>query len=66
MIRYILVFSVLLMLGVAAGAAVSAADAPAAGQIAFDISLGLFVAALAGGVTARPVPRRKARLRAVR
>jgi len=51
MIRYILVFSVLLTLGAAACAAVSVADAPAAGQIAFDVSLGLFVAALAGGVT---------------
>ena len=51
MIRYILVFSVLVALGGAACAAVSVANAPAAGQIAFDVSLGLFVAALAGGVT---------------
>jgi hypothetical protein len=34
---------------------VSVADAPAAGQIAFDVSLGLFVAALAAGVTGRPI-----------
>ena len=51
MLRYILVFSILFMLGVAACLAASAADAPAVGQVAFGVSLGLFVAALAGGVT---------------
>lgn len=59
MFRYILVFSILFVLGVVACAAVIAADAPAVGQVAFAVSLGLFVAALAGGVTTPPAQRRK-------
>jgi hypothetical protein len=51
MLRYILVFSILFLLGVAACMAASAADAPAVGQVAFGVSLALFVAALAGGIT---------------
>lgn len=51
MLRYILVFFILVALGVVACVAASAADAPAVGQVAFAVSLGLFVAALAGGVT---------------
>jgi uncharacterized membrane protein YtjA (UPF0391 family) len=51
MLRYILVFSILSLLGVVACVVASAADAPAIGQVAFAVSLGLFVAALAGGVT---------------
>ena len=47
MLRYVLVFSILFVLGFAACAAASAADAPAVGQVAFGVSLGLFVAALA-------------------
>jgi uncharacterized membrane protein YtjA (UPF0391 family) len=51
MFRYILVFSVLSLLAVVACVVASAADAPAGGQVVFAVSLGLFVAALAGGVT---------------
>lgn len=51
MLRYILVFSILVVLGAAAFAAANAADAPAVGQVAFAVSLALFIAALAGGVT---------------
>jgi len=51
MLRYIFVFFTLVVLGVMACVAASAADAPAVGQVAFAVSLGLFVAALAGGVT---------------
>lgn len=51
MLRYISVFSILFALGVVACVAASAADAPAVGQVVFAVSLGLFVAALAGGVT---------------
>ena len=51
MLRYILVFFTLVVLGVVACVAASAADAPAVGQVAFAVSLGLFVAALAGGVS---------------
>jgi Flp pilus assembly protein protease CpaA len=61
MLRYLLVFSFLLLLGVAASAAASAADAPAVGQIAFLVCLGLFAAALAGGVADRRLHRPKAR-----
>jgi hypothetical protein len=56
MLRYVLVFSILFLLGVAACVAASAADAPAVGQVAFGVSLGLFVAALAGGIA----PERRA------
>ena len=59
MLRYILVFSILFLLGVVACAAASAADAPAFGLVAFAVWLGLFVAALAGGVTPRPAGRHK-------
>jgi hypothetical protein len=58
MFRYFLVFSILFVLGIAACAAASAANAPPMGQVAFGVSLGLFVAALAGGVTGQPAPRR--------
>lgn len=51
MLRYILVFFTLGVLGVVACVAASAADAPAVGQVAFAVSLGLFVAALVGGVS---------------
>ena len=51
MLRYILVFFILVALGVVACVAANAADAPAVGQVAFAVSLGLFVASLAGGVT---------------
>src|ERR1051325_9887280 len=51
MLCYIFVFFTLVVLGVMACVAASAADAPAVGQVAFAVSLGLFVAALAGGVT---------------
>jgi hypothetical protein len=57
MLRYLLVFSLLLLLGVAAGAAASAADAPPVGQIAFLVCLGLFAAALTGGVVGRRLRR---------
>jgi hypothetical protein len=59
MLRYILVFSILFLLGVVACAAATAADAPAFGLVAFAVWLGLFVAALAGGVTPRPAERHK-------
>jgi hypothetical protein len=59
MFRYILVFSILLVLGFVACAAVFAADAPAVGQVAFAVSLGLFLAALAGGIAIPPPQRRK-------
>jgi hypothetical protein len=57
MLRYLLVFSILLVLGIVACAAANAANAPPVGQIAFAVSLGLFVAALAGGVGGRSLPR---------
>ena len=57
MLRYIFTFSFVLLLGIVACAAAIAADAPAFGQIAFAVALGLFVAALAGGVMDRR-PRR--------
>jgi hypothetical protein len=57
MLRYLFTFSFVLLLGIVACAAAIAADAPAFGQIAFAVALGLFVAALAGGVTDRR-PRR--------
>jgi hypothetical protein len=50
MLRYILAFAFLAMLGTAAFAAAIAAGTPTFGQIAFVVCLGLFVAALAGGV----------------
>ena len=59
MLRYLIVFSLLVLLGVAAGAAASAADAPAAGQIAFLVCLGLFAAALASGVAERRLHRQR-------
>ncbi len=59
MLRYVLVFAILFGLGVVACAAASAADAPAVGQVAFAVSLGLFVAALAGGVMGIPRNRHK-------
>jgi hypothetical protein len=59
MLRYILVFSILFLLGVVACAAATAADAPAFGLVAFAVWLGLFLAALAGGVTLRPAERHK-------
>ena len=54
MLRYILAFSLLFLLGGVACAAAMAASAPAFGQIAFLVCLGLFVAALADGVVKRP------------
>ena len=60
MLRYVLVFSLFLLLLIAAGAAASAAEAPAVGQIAFIVCLGLFAAALAGGVADRRLRRPKA------
>ncbi|HTS22173.1 MAG TPA: hypothetical protein VMN79_10215 [Casimicrobiaceae bacterium] len=51
MLRYIFVFSILFALGIGACAAASASQAPVAGQVAFAVALGLFVATLAGGVT---------------
>jgi hypothetical protein len=59
MLRYVLVLSLFLLLGVAAGAAASAADAPAVGQAAFFVCLGLFGVALAGGVADRRMLRPK-------
>jgi len=59
MLRYVLVLSLFLPLGVAAGAAASAADAPAVGQVAFLVCLGLFGVALAGGVVDRRMHRPK-------
>jgi hypothetical protein len=58
MLRYFLVFSILFVLGFVACAAVIAADAPAVGQVVFAVSLGLFVAALAGGITVPPQRRK--------
>lgn len=52
MLRYILTFAFLAVLGTAASAAAIAAGTPTFGQIAFVVCLGLFVAALAGGVMA--------------
>lgn len=60
MLRYVLVFSLFLLLGVAAGAAASAADAPAVGQLAYLVCLGLFGVALAGGVAGQHLHRSKA------
>jgi hypothetical protein len=60
-LRYILVFSILLLLGIGASAAASAAEAPAVGHIAFLVCLGLFAAALASGVADRRLHRPKAR-----
>ena len=57
MFRYIFTFSFVLLLGIVACAAAIAADAPAFGQIAFALALGLFVAALAGSIPDRR-PRR--------
>ncbi|TMG85883.1 MAG: DUF1328 domain-containing protein [Betaproteobacteria bacterium] len=59
MFRYILAFSFLAVLAAVACAAVIAADAPAVGQIAFIVWLGLFVASLISGVTDRPRQRAK-------
>ena len=53
MFRYILAFSLLFLLGGVACAAAMATSAPAFGQIAFLVCLGLFVAALADGVVKR-------------
>jgi len=50
MLRYILAFAFLAVLGIGAAAASIAAGTPTVGQIAFVVCLGLFVAALAGGV----------------
>jgi hypothetical protein len=52
MLRYILVFAFLAVLGTAACAAAIASGTPTFGQIAFVVCLGLFVATLAGGVVA--------------
>jgi hypothetical protein len=51
--RYIFAFSFLFLPWIAACAAAIAAGAPAFGQIAFVVCMGLFVAALAGGVAER-------------
>jgi len=51
MLRYIFVFAIVFVLGTVAFVAASVADAPAVGRVAFAVSFGLFVAALAGGVT---------------
>jgi len=59
MLRYILVFFTLAGLGVVACVAASAVDAPPVGQVAFAVSLALFVAALAGGVTGSPSRQHK-------
>jgi peptidoglycan/LPS O-acetylase OafA/YrhL len=53
MLRYILAFSFLFLLGGVACAAAIAADAPTLGRVAFLVCLGLFAAALAGGVAER-------------
>jgi hypothetical protein len=52
MLRYILAFVFLAVLSVGACAAAIASGTPTFGQIAFVVCLGLFVAALAGGVMA--------------
>jgi predicted MFS family arabinose efflux permease len=57
MLRYLLTFSFVFLLGIVACAAAIAADAPAFGQVVFAVALGLFVAALAGSVPERR-PRR--------
>ena len=59
MLRYVLVFSILFLLGIVGCYAASAADAPAVGQVAFAVWLGLFVAAVAGGVKSTPPERSK-------
>src|SRR2546427_12104162 len=59
MVRYIVAFSLLFLLGGVACAAAMAASAPAFGQIAFLVCLGLFVAALADGVVERQSSRHK-------
>src|SRR5258708_32741747 len=51
--RYVLAFSLLFVLGIAAGAAAIAADVPAFGQVAFVVCIALFAAALANGVADR-------------
>ena len=52
MLRYILAFAFLAVIGIGAAAAAVASGTPTFGQIAFVVCLGLFVAALAGGVMA--------------
>jgi hypothetical protein len=52
MLRYILAFTFLAALGIAACAAAIASGTPTFGQIAFVVCLGLFIAALASGVMA--------------
>jgi uncharacterized membrane protein YtjA (UPF0391 family) len=59
MFRYVLVFLPLLLLGGVACAAAVAAPAPAAAEIVFLVCLGLFVAALADGVSEPGSKRRK-------
>ena len=53
MFRYILAFSLLLLLGIGACGAAIAADVPAFGQVAFVVCVALFAAALANGVADR-------------
>ncbi len=59
MFRYFLVFLPLLLLGGIACAAAVAATAPAAAEIVFLVCLGLFVAALADGVSEPGSERRE-------
>jgi uncharacterized membrane protein YtjA (UPF0391 family) len=53
MLRYIVAFILLFLLGGVASAAAIATGAPPSAQIAFLVCLGLFVAALADGVAQR-------------
>jgi uncharacterized membrane protein YtjA (UPF0391 family) len=59
MFRYVLVFLPLFLLGGVACAAALAAAAPAAAEIVFLVCLGLFVAALADGVSEPGSERRE-------
>jgi len=53
MVRYIVAFTLLFLLGGVASAAAIATGAPSSAQIAFLVCFGLFVAALADGVAER-------------
>jgi uncharacterized membrane protein YtjA (UPF0391 family) len=59
MVRYILAFLLLFLLGGVASAAAIATGAPPSAQVAFLVCLGLFVAALADGVAERRSRLRK-------
>lgn len=58
LIRYILAFSFVFLLALIVWGAAIAADAPALGQLALVVALGLFVASLASAVTERRRPQR--------